>query len=118
MPEEIRKERVEVLVADAISVDQVEFEGFYTATRFEHVLERIENLKSRDHIYIKLMRRSPGISLEGQHLAGLPPSTLTLLKNAKGLKIDKDTVRESGFEMKIPMDSEFRGSALLPLTVE
>jgi hypothetical protein len=118
LPEEIRKERVEVLVADAISVDQVEFEGFYTATRFEHVLERIENLKSRDHIYIKLMRRSPGISLEGQHLAGLPPSTLTLLKNAKGLKIDKDTVRESGFEMKIPMDSEFRGSALLPLTVE
>lgn len=118
LPEEIRRERVEVLVADAISVDQVEFEGFYTATRFEHVLERIENLKSRDHIYIKLMRRSPGISLEGQHLAGLPPSTLTLLKNAKGLKIDKDTVRESGFEMKIPMDSEFRGSALLPLTVE
>lgn len=118
LPEEIRKERVEVLVADAISVDQVEFEGFYTATRFEHVLERIENLKSRDHIYVKLMRRSPGISLEGQHLAGLPPSTLTLLKNAKGLKIDKDMVRESGFEMKIPMDSEFRGSALLPLTVE
>lgn len=118
LPEEIRRERVEVLVADAISVDQVEFEGFYTATRFEHVLERIENLKSRDHIYVKLMRRSPGISLEGQHLAGLPPSTLTLLKNAKGLKIDKDTVRESGFEMKIPMDSEFRGSALLPLTVE
>ncbi len=118
LPEEIRKERVEVLVADAISVDQVEFEGFYTATRFEHVLERIESLKSRDHIYVKLMRRSPGISLEGQHLAGLPPSTLTLLKNAKGLKIDKDTVRESGFEMKIPMDSEFRGSALLPLIVE
>ena len=51
-------------------------------------------------------------------LAGLPPSTLALLKNAKGLKIDKNTVRESGFEMKIPMDSEFRGSALLPLIVD
>jgi hypothetical protein len=82
------------------------------------LLERIEGLKSRDHIYIKLMRRLPGISLEGQHLAGLPPSTLTLLKNAKGLKIDKDTTKQSGFEMQIPMDSEFRGSALLPLTVD
>lgn len=118
LPEEIRKERVEVLVADAIAVDQVEFEGFYTATKFEHLLKRIEELKSRDHIYIKLMRRSPGISLEGQHLAGLPPSTLMLLKNAKGLKIDKDTSKQSGFEMRIPVDSEFRGSALLPLTVE
>ena len=91
---------------------------FYTASRFEHVLERIARLKSRDHIYVKLMRRSPGISMEGQHLAGLPPSTLALLKNAKGLKIDKDTARESGFEMRIPMDSEFRGSALLPLIVD
>jgi hypothetical protein len=117
LPEEIRKERVEILVADAVSADKVEFEGFYTASRFEHLLERIVELKSRDHIYIKLLRRSPGISFEGQHLAGLPPSTLTLLKNAKGLKIDKDTTRESGFEMRIPVDSEFRGSALLPLTV-
>lgn len=118
LPEEVRKERVEILVADAISADQVEYEGFYTASRFEHVLQRLEELKRRDTIYIKVMRRSPGISLEGQHLAGLPPSTLTLLKNAKGLKIDKDTVRESGFEMRIPLDSEFRGSALLPLTVD
>jgi hypothetical protein len=118
LPEEVRKERVEILVADAVSVDKVEFEGFYTASRFEHVLERIKDLKSRDHIYIKLLRQAPGISFEGQHLAGLPPSTLALLKNAKGLKIDKNTVRESGFEMKIPMDSEFRGSALLPLIVD
>jgi hypothetical protein len=118
LPEEIRKERVEVLVADAISADQVEYEGFYTASRFEHVLERIKDLKSRDHIYIKLLRQAPGVSFEGQHLAGLPPSTLALLKNAKGLKIDKNTIRESMFEMKIPMDSEFRGSALLPLIVD
>jgi hypothetical protein len=41
-----------------------------------------------------------------------------LLKNAKGLKIDKDTSKQSGFEMRIPVDSEFRGSASLPLTVE
>ena len=118
LPEEVRKERVEILVADAVSVDRVEFEGFFTASRFEHVLERIQDLKSRDHIYVKLLRQAPGISFEGQHLAGLPPSTLALLKNAKGLKIDKNTVRESGFEMKIPMDSEFRGSALLPLIVD
>lgn len=118
LPEEVRKERVEILVADAVSADQVEFEGFYTASRFEHVLQRLKDLKSRDSIYVLMLRRSPGISLEGQHLAGLPPSTLTLLKNAKGLKIDKDTLRQSGFEMSIPMDSEFRGSALLPLIVD
>ena len=117
LPEEVRKERVEILVADAIAVDKVEYEGFYTASAFEHILERISELKSRDNIYIKLLRRSPGISLEGQHLTGLPPSVLTLLKNAKGLKIDKDMLRQSGFEMSIPVDSEFRGSAILPLTV-
>tara|TARA_Y100000588_G_scaffold308305_2_gene332801 strand:- start:6137 stop:7891 length:1755 start_codon:yes stop_codon:yes gene_type:complete len=118
LPEEVRKERVELLVADALAVDKVEFEGFYTASNFEHILERIADLKSRDHIYVCLLRRSPGISLEGQHLAGLPPSTLTLLKNVKGLKIDKDTLRESTFEMSIPVDAEFRGSAILPLTVD
>ena len=118
LPEEVRKERVEILIADAVSADQVEYEGFYTASRFEHILERLRDLKSRDRIYIKLLRRSPGISFEGQHLAGLPPSTLALLKNAKGLKIDKDTIRESGFEMSIAVDSEFRGSALLPLIVD
>ncbi|MCB1122409.1 MAG: hypothetical protein KJT03_12725 [Verrucomicrobiae bacterium] len=118
MPEEIRKERIEILVADAVAADQVEYEGFYSASRFEHLLERIEELKSRDNIYIKLLRRSPGLNFEGQHLTGLPPSTLTLLKNTKGLKIDKDTTRQSTFEMRIPMDSEFRGSAMLPLTVD
>lgn len=118
LPEEIRKERIEILVADAIAADQVEYEGFYSASRFEHLLERIDELKSRDNIYIKLLRPSPGLNFEGQHLAGLPPSTLTLLKNTKGLKIDKDTTRQSTFEMRIPMDAEFRGSALLPLTVD
>ena len=117
LPEEIRQERVEVMVADAVAAEKVDYEEFFPATRFEHILERLDALKSRDRIYIKILRRSPGISVEGTHLSGLPPSTLALLKNAKGLKIDKNLQWDPVFELRIPVEAEFRGSAFLPLTV-
>ncbi len=118
LPEEIRQERVEVMVADALAADKVDYVEFFPATRFEHILERLDDLKSRDRIYVKILRRSPGISVEGKHLSGLPPSTLALLKNTKGLKIDKNLQWDSGFELRIPVEAEFRGSASLPLTVK
>ena len=117
LPEEIRQERVEVMVADAVAAEKIDYEEFFPATRFEHVLERLDALKSRDRIYIKLLRRSQGISVEGKHLSGLPPSTLALLKNAKGLKVDKNLQWDPVFELRIPVEAEFRGSAFLPLTV-
>ena len=117
LPEEIRQERVEVMVADAVSAEKIDFEEFFPATRFEHILDRLGALKSRDQIYIKILRRSQGISVEGEHLAGLPPSTLVLLKNAKGLKIDKNLQWDPVFELSIPVEAEFRGSAFLPLNV-
>ncbi len=117
LPEGVRSEKLELVIGDASTAEENQFEGFFSATRYEHLLEGLVKFKSRDQLYIQLVRRAPGISMGGSHLSGLPPSVLTLIKNSKSLEIEKDLKREVLYEQGIKFESEIRGSASLSLTV-
>lgn len=118
LPEGVRNEKLELVIGDASTAEDNEFEGFFLATKYEQLLERLVKFKNHDQLYIQLVRRAPGISMEGSNLAGLPPSVITLMKNSKSLEIEKGLHREVLFETSIQFESEFRGSASLSLKVK
>lgn len=65
---------VEVLIAEAAVADRVDQPNQNGPVSFDELLDRLRSARSRDHLYVKLLEKTPGLRTEGQNLPSLPPS--------------------------------------------
>jgi len=118
LPNSARGEILDILVGDASSATDVDYEGLFPASTFEHILGWLGEQRNHDRLYVQVLRRAPGLNLEGVQLEGVPPSVLALLQSDKGLRIEQGQHRSVLLEKSFPMVGEFRGSALVSVKVK
>jgi len=118
LPDSARGEILDVFVGDGTSAAEVDYEGLFPASDFDHILNWLNQQRNHDQLYVLVLRRAPGLNLEGVQLEGVPPSVLALLQTDKGLRIEQGQNREVLLEQAFPMAGEFRGSALVSVKVK
>jgi hypothetical protein len=107
-----------VIVADAREAERIEGAGNSVVTSLEGILDQLRNSKTRQAIYIKLLKKSPGLRLEGEHMPGLPPSVLALY-TSPGNNVVRQPVEETTlWETEVLVPGEFRGTYRVPITLE
>ncbi len=111
-------EKLTVLIADALEIERLEGAREVNATSLDDIVEQLRRGRSSHAAYIKLLKRTPGLRIEGANLYDLPPSVSTLFTSA-GNKIALQTLEEvTLWEMQIPVPGEFRGFYRVPITLE
>ncbi len=111
-------EALTILVADAAGAELAETSGRGFVTSVDDIIREWNHRRSRQSIYIKLLKKAPGLILDGENLPDLPPSVQALFtspgNNTARQFLDETTL----WETKIEIPGEFRGSYQVPITLE
>lgn len=111
-------EKLTVLIADAREIERLDGAREVNATSLYDIVEQLRKGRSGHAAYIKLLRSTPGLRIEGVNLYDLPPSVSSLFTSA-GNNIARQTLEEVTIsETQIPVPGEFRGIYRVPITLE
>ena len=111
-------EKLTVLIADAREVERLEGMQEIDAASLDEIVEQLRRGRSGQNVYLKLLRKAPGLRIEGANLYDLPPSIRTIYTSA-GNNISRRTIEEvSIWETQISVPGEFRGSYRVSITLE
>ena len=86
IPEEVAPGKLELIVADGLSLDQEDAESTrrsFVPANLRHLIRAINNLKKNDRLYIRLVREQSGAVVAGEGLPDLPPSLMALYESQK-----------------------------------
>ncbi len=107
-----------ILVADAAGAELAETSGRAFATSVDDIVREWNRRRSRQSIYIKLLKKATGLILDGENLPDLPPSVQAMYtspgNNTARQPLDEVTL----WETQIEIPGEFRGSYRIPITLE
>ncbi len=111
-------EALTILVADAAGAELAETSGRGFVTSVDDIVREWNRRRSRQSIYIKLLKKAPGLILDGENLPDLPPSVQALFtspgNNTARQPLDETTL----WETQIEIPGEFRGSYRVPVTLQ
>ena len=111
-------DRVTVLVADAEEAERVDGMGNGVFSSYSDIVGQWRESRSRNSIYMKLLRESEGLRFEGSSMFDLPPS-ISALYSSPSNNIVRQTLNEvTLWEDQIELPGEYRGSYRIPLTLE
>ncbi len=118
VPERAKPGEVMVVVGDAGSVRRFDVDTRATPADLEQLMNTLRKHRSRGAIYVKLVKPSPGLSVEGQSLPNLLPSAAALLQSP-GTRELRGDIRETGvWETSLPVEGEFSGQQTLRIEIE
>lgn len=111
-------EDLTVFVGDATAADRLE-RGWSGAsvTSFDGLLDYLRGSRSNDRAYVFLLRRAPGLRIDGQTLPALPPSARLLLDNERVATTADASQWQTLWEQALEVPGVFTGSYFLNLKV-
>ncbi len=118
VPAHLRSENLVLFVGDAGSSRIYEPAHRAQPTSLEQVLEGARRHRSRQAIYVKLLRHSSGLTVEGRGLSNLLPSVAASLKSPQSQTPTADIAFSTLWEAEIPVAGEFRGRKTFHLEIE
>lgn len=119
VPENLRSgDLLTVLIADASEAESIDnvLDGY--ATSFDDIVENWRSSRSREAIYLKLLKETPGLRLEGQNLYNLPPSIVEQFSSPANNIARQSITATTLWETSIPLSSQFQGQYSYPITLE
>jgi hypothetical protein len=107
-----------VLIADAKEAERVDnvLDGYVTS--FQDIIDNLRAGRSREAIYLKLLKDTPGLRLEGENLYDLPPSVVEQFSSPANNIARQSITAKTLWEKAIPLSSQFQGQYAYPITLE
>jgi SpoIVB peptidase S55 len=107
-----------LLVADADTFDQLEQRELrqpFVPHTLDQLVRAINGLRKKNHVYVRLLRATPGAIVGGEYMPGLPPSVLAVL----GTRDSNNTPLRTAtmWELDLPLDDAVSGARTLTVTV-
>ncbi len=81
------------------------------------ILRQVEQLKSRQNIYVQLIRQSTGFQVQGDTLYDVPPSVAHLFTTPKNAQYSSELTEVVLWETEIPLSGVFEGSYRLNVEI-
>ena len=107
-----------VLIADAKEAERVDnvLDGYVSS--FQDIVDNLRAGRSREAIYLKLLKDTPGLRLEGENLYDLPPSVVEQFSSPANNIARQSITATTLWETAIPLSSQFQGQYAYPITLE
>lgn len=118
IPAHLRSEKLVLFLGDAASARIYDPDYRAQATSLGQVLEAAGRHRGRQALYVKLLRHSSGLTVEGQGLPNLLPSV------AASLSSPQSQIRTAGipysllWETEIPVNGELQGRKTFQIEIE
>ncbi len=111
-------ESLTVLIADAEEAERTDGVREAPANSFADIVEQWRQNRSRQGVYIKLLRQAPGLQLEGENLFHLPPSIAALYTSPNNHIPYRILHEVTLWETQLEIAGEFRGWYRFPIMLE
>ena len=113
-----KKEVLTVFIADANAIQP----DADTLIRMDmnalnDVVRQVNEMRSQQGIYVRLLRKSKGVQLQGESLHDLPPSMLHLYSTPKNAQYSQTLEEVSLWENRMEVDGVFIGSYRLDVEI-
>lgn len=112
-------ENLRLFMGDATAASRLG-RGGYTADfqSLDDIVQRLRDRGNNQLLYVKLLRSSPGLLLEGQHLPDLPPSVMLAYQSPHNLAYRRLLNESILWETVIEMPGEFTGHQSITLRIQ
>jgi hypothetical protein len=118
LPADLRASEVQLFVGNADAALQLDEPPRVPPQTLEQVLDRIRLTRSHRNICVKLLQKTPGLSVEGLNLPDLPPSVRAQFESPNA-NLPKATLnRITLWETNFPVEGTFSGQMTLPVRIE
>jgi hypothetical protein len=109
-----------ILVADGAKLAQMEQRDARAAQArsLDQMVRLLNKARRNNHLYVRLLRQDGGAVVNGQALAGLPPSVLAVLESDRSAGSVSLLRNAMAGEWEIVTDSAVTGSRTLTITIE
>lgn len=118
LPAFLSGEQVTVFVGDATSSRRYEPDHPVRPTSLDQMVEKARGHRGRQAVYVKVVRKAPGMSLEGRGMPNLLPSVAAVLKSPQSEFPTSDIAYSTVWETEIPVEGEFKGHKTFQLDIE
>ncbi len=119
LPEKLRSgDQLTILIADANEAERVDKVLDGNITSFDDIINKWRAGRSSEAIYIKLLKDTQGLRLEGENLFDLPPSVLAQFTSPANNIARQSLTATTLWETEIPLSSQFEGQYSIPITLE
>lgn len=106
-----------LLASDASALNQIE-NGVKTGyANYKALLKDLSEPRESERLYLKWIAESPGISIDSQVYAKMPPSVVAQLDNAENMTSTIPLMRSPGTEYSVPVDYDLQGQQALRVYV-
>jgi hypothetical protein len=113
LPETAREGRYLLLLADARTADEYEAERNprrYAPRSLDEMLERMDDLRAPDRLYVHLYRQTDGVLIDGRPLPDLPPSARAVIGGTARSGPAEELPAEIVHESSIPLERLVQGA--------
>jgi hypothetical protein len=118
IPAYLSSEPVTIFVGDAASARRHDPDHRVRPTSLAQMVEAARGHRSRQSVYVKLLRQSPGISVEGQGMPNVLPSVAAALRSPQSQFSSSEIAQSTIWETAIPVEGEFQGQKTFRLDIE
>ncbi len=118
VPLHLREGQLTLFAGDAGAALQYEADQQGEPNSLEQILERARRHRGRQAIYLKLVRRAPGLNVEGTGMPNLLPSVASAFQSSQSRKQVVPVSHTTVWETAIPVSGEFRGSTTFPIEIQ
>ena len=118
IPADVGASRLELFVGDADAAKQMDEPPETPPRTLDQVLARLRMTRSHQNICVKLLKTTPGLSVEGENLPDLPPSVLAQF-DSPDASLHKATLSHvTLWETNFPAVGTFSGQITLPVSIK
>lgn len=118
IPADLSSEEFMLYVGDAAGARQFDPAHAVRAVSLGHLLDEARQHRGRQAIYVKLIRRSTGLSLEGRTLPNVLPSVAASLRSPQSQTSGSDLAFSTIWETTVPVEGEFQGRRIFQLELQ
>jgi hypothetical protein len=118
IPTSAAGETLTLFLGDASATDELD-RGLARGdfTNLGDIVNFLGRQRSQGALYVKLLRTTPGLRVEGASLPALPPSVEALYRSPKNIAPGSALDRATLWETSIPVPGEYTGRYTLPVPV-
>lgn len=118
IPAYLGSEEVTIFVGDAGSARRYDPDHGVRPTSLEQLVENARRHRSRQSVYVQVLRHAPGLSLEGQGMPNVLPSVAAVVRSPHGQFPSTEIAHSTIWETEIPVEGEFQGQKTFRLQIE
>lgn len=118
IPSGLAADGLTLFIGDAAGAAQFDPLRTVRPASLGQVVDEVRRHQGRHAIYVKLLRRVSGLTIEGQSLPNLLPSVAASLRSPQGQVSMGGISFATVWETRIPVDAEFQGRQTFQLELE